>query len=84
MTTEYEELLALWEDEMRTKSIGTVEAQEMAVELIKKLDGLSIGQAEWVLREAGDLIRSTHSVDVNGRGFVLAIEELRALSLGSS
>ena len=62
------------------KEIKTVEAQMIAVKIIRLLDGLSVGQANWVLDEACLLINSTHHVDIKSQAFTEAVEPLEKLS----
>lgn len=65
---------------MKKKEISEIEAMELAVKIIRLLDGLSIGQANWALSETKQLLYSTQLVDVSGHAFTEALQELEAFS----
>jgi len=50
----------------------------------QELNGLPVNEAKWVLREAANLLDSTHVVDTSSPGFLAFVEELRSASAGSN
>jgi hypothetical protein len=48
-----------------TKPLSDAEALKIAMEICRLLNGLTIAQAEWVLREASDCLRQNTRVDVS-------------------
>ena len=64
----------------RHKPIDVPEAHRIAGDIITLLNGLTIGQARWVLQEAKAMLYSTHRVDISGNDFTAAVEECRDAS----
>ena len=64
----------------RYKPIDVPEAHRIALNIITLLNGLTIGQARWVLQEAEALLCSTHRVNIGGDDFTASVEECRDAS----
>jgi transcriptional regulator with XRE-family HTH domain len=60
--------------------IDEIEGVGLALGILRKLDGLTIGQAQWVLKLAGEWLCGTHRVDCGNPEFIAAVEECRAAS----
>lgn len=56
------------------------QADIMAMEIIKQLDGLTVAEAQWVLKEATLLLNNTHCVSVTNPLFTAAAEALQRAS----
>lgn len=63
----------------KRKEFSEIEAQELAVGIIRLLDGVSIGHANWVLSETKQILNSTHIVDVSGDAFTEKVESIKAV-----
>lgn len=60
------------------RQIEDIEANGLAIEVLKHLDGLTVAQAQWVLKEADSLLRSRTRLDISGPDFSATIEEYEA------
>lgn len=54
------------------KDLTETQAHLTALEIIRMLEGLTIGEAKWVLRETELVLNSTHSVSVDNPLFTAA------------
>lgn len=57
------------------RQIEEPECRRLALAILRPLRGLSIGQAEWVLREAVAILKSTHPVDPANPAFIAFEQE---------
>lgn len=60
--------------------LSGMQAQLKAVEVIRLLDGLTVAEAKWVLREADLILNNTHIVSVVNPVFTAACQALACAS----
>ena len=66
------------------RQIEEPECRRLALAILRPLRGLSIGQAEWVLREAATILESTHVVDPATPAFIAFAKECQRACPGSA
>jgi hypothetical protein len=60
------------------------EAHRLALEIVKMLHGLTISEAEWVLRLAGGHLHGSTRVDTASPDFAARVQELEAAAHGAA
>lgn len=56
------------------------ESNKLAMEIVRKLDGMKIAEARWVLHMAEQWLCSTHRVDCGNPDFTAADAEVRRVA----